>query len=395
MILAAEPGATIALGTKAADRRATRCAQRRRGRLDRRHARLEAGQGGRFLLLRRRARSTRSAAASRWSRSQQNVDLTYRLYDYGSDRELHLDDGARGRRSQPVHAAADRRRGRAKAARSCAKGPSSCSNAGPAATATSTLPDGVTGWLVPLKGEGVVDGVAWQAGECVTVDRQRARSRQRRTATCCSPIRATSGSDARPRGCGIEAPINHSRALSDTRTMLRVLTLSTLFPDATRRNFGVFVERQTLGLAAHPDVELRVVAPVGLPPFPLGAARPARRARQAAARRDSGRASTSIARASSRMPGTAGAFTSRRWPARSARCWPTCAAISPFDVIDASFFFPDGPAAVALGERFGVPVSIKARGSDIHHWGTAAGDRRPGARRGPGGRRPARGVATR
>src|SRR3954468_677323 len=51
--------------------------------------------------------------------------------------------------------------------------------------------------------------------------------------------------------------------------MLRVLTLSTLFPDAGRRNFGVFVERQTLGLAAHSDVELRVVAPVGLPPFPL------------------------------------------------------------------------------------------------------------------------------
>ncbi|MEV8698271.1 hypothetical protein AB0056_26570, partial [Klebsiella pneumoniae] len=24
---------------------------------------------------------------------QQNVDLTYRLYDYGSDRELHLDAG--------------------------------------------------------------------------------------------------------------------------------------------------------------------------------------------------------------------------------------------------------------------------------------------------------------
>ena len=41
-----------------------------------------------------------------------------------------------------------------------------------------------------------------------------------------------------------------------------------------------------------------------------------------------------------------------------------------FDVIDASFFYPDGPAAVALGRRFGVPVSIKARGADIHHWGT-------------------------
>jgi teichuronic acid biosynthesis glycosyltransferase TuaC len=38
-------------------------------------------------------------------------------------------------------------------------------------------------------------------------------------------------------------------------------------------------------------------------------------------------------------------------------------------VIDAEFFFPDGVAAVELGRRFGVPVSIKARGSDIHYWG--------------------------
>ncbi|RYD59709.1 MAG: glycosyltransferase family 4 protein, partial [Sphingomonadales bacterium] len=51
--------------------------------------------------------------------------------------------------------------------------------------------------------------------------------------------------------------------------MLRVLTLSSLFPDASRPNFGVFVERQALGLAAHPDVELKLVAPVGLPPWPM------------------------------------------------------------------------------------------------------------------------------
>ncbi|NDS23421.1 glycosyltransferase, partial [Klebsiella pneumoniae] len=38
-------------------------------------------------------------------------------------------------------------------------------------------------------------------------------------------------------------------------------------------------------------------------------------------------------------------------------------------VISTEFFFPDGPAAVLLGRRFGVPVSIKARGSDIHDWG--------------------------
>ena len=51
--------------------------------------------------------------------------------------------------------------------------------------------------------------------------------------------------------------------------MLRVLTLSSLFPDASRPNFGVFVERQTLGLAAHPGVELKLVAPLGLPPWPI------------------------------------------------------------------------------------------------------------------------------
>jgi glycosyltransferase involved in cell wall biosynthesis len=41
----------------------------------------------------------------------------------------------------------------------------------------------------------------------------------------------------------------------------------------------------------------------------------------------------------------------------------------PFDVIDAEFFFPDGLAAVRLGKALGVPVSIKARGSDILYWG--------------------------
>src|SRR4051812_29432914 len=51
--------------------------------------------------------------------------------------------------------------------------------------------------------------------------------------------------------------------------MMRVLTLSTLYPDSGRPQFGVFVERQTLALAARPGVEVEVAAPVGLPPWPL------------------------------------------------------------------------------------------------------------------------------
>ncbi|MEG3168633.1 glycosyltransferase [Sphingomonas sp. LB3N6] len=163
--------------------------------------------------------------------------------------------------------------------------------------------------------------------------------------------------------------------------MLRILTLSTLFPDATRLNFGVFVERQTLGLAAHPDVSLVAVAPVGLPPGPL--------------RRIGHYSSLATLPMREIWKGvdvhrprfTALPFTKGRHHAAALEraLVPVLDAIRAdfaFDVIDASFFFPDGPAAVALGRRYGVPVSIKARGSDIHHWGevpaTAAQVRRAG-----------------
>jgi teichuronic acid biosynthesis glycosyltransferase TuaC len=152
--------------------------------------------------------------------------------------------------------------------------------------------------------------------------------------------------------------------------MLRILTLSTLFPDATRPNFGVFVERQALGLAAHPGVFLRVVAPVGLPPWPLTQTT---RYREVAA---VPLVETWKGLAVHRPRFTAMPLTwGRRFaPALTRAVIPLLDRLwdeAPFDVIDASFFFPDGPAAVALGRRYGVPVSIKARGADIHHWGHA------------------------
>lgn len=152
--------------------------------------------------------------------------------------------------------------------------------------------------------------------------------------------------------------------------MLRVLTLSTLFPDATRPNFGVFVERQTLGLAAHPQVELKAVAPIGLPPWPLLHHRHYR-ALAAVPRRETWKGLEVIRPRFLALPGTAGRFH----PAMLRRALlPVLDQLRDafrFDVIDASFFFPDGPAAVALGRRYGVPVSIKARGGDIHWWGRA------------------------
>lgn len=156
--------------------------------------------------------------------------------------------------------------------------------------------------------------------------------------------------------------------------MLRVLTLSTLFPDTSRPNFGVFVERQTLGLAAHPGVELKLVAPLGLPPWPLSRLGHYA-ALSALPRHECWKGVATWRPHFLNVPGSGG-----RWHAAmlTRRLLPLLRQIRrdfAFDVIDASFFFPDGPAAVALGRHFGVPVSIKARGADIHHWGNAPATR--------------------
>ncbi len=151
--------------------------------------------------------------------------------------------------------------------------------------------------------------------------------------------------------------------------MLRVLTLSTLFPDVTRPNFGIFVERQTIGLAALPQVELRVVAPIGLPPGPLALIQHADKL--ALPVRETWRGLDVYRPRFTNIPGVGGRWHPHHLQRALAPLLDDIRREFAFDVIDASFFFPDGPAAVAFGARYGVPVSIKARGADIHHWGTS------------------------
>jgi len=150
--------------------------------------------------------------------------------------------------------------------------------------------------------------------------------------------------------------------------MLRVLTLATLFPNGARPAFGGFVERQTCGLAALPGVEVEVVAPIGLPIWPLSL-----HPRYSWLR--------SLPASETRNGLVVHRPRYRIWPAarKAQRARAMAAALLPvlrdirsrfpFDVIDAEFFWPDGPAAMRLAEALGLPFSIKARGSDIHLWG--------------------------
>jgi glycosyltransferase involved in cell wall biosynthesis len=154
--------------------------------------------------------------------------------------------------------------------------------------------------------------------------------------------------------------------------MLRVLTLASLFPHGLKPTLGVFVERQTLGLAARKDVALEVASPLGWPVWPLSlhphyaplAALPEREAWKG----------VTVHRPRFRVwPRFGEAGAAERMAEALLPLLKEIRARFPFDVIDAEFFWPDGPAAVRLGQALGVPVSIKARGSDIHYWGGRAG----------------------
>lgn len=151
---------------------------------------------------------------------------------------------------------------------------------------------------------------------------------------------------------------------------MRILTLATLFPNAARPNFGIFVERQTATLAAREGVDITVLSPQTMPPWPLS-------------RHDRYRATAKLALHESwhglevyrprylHLPGI-GAHWQPWLMARA--IWPLVQRLHaerPFDLIDAEFFYPDGPAARVLAKRLGIPYSVKARGADIHFWGNA------------------------
>ncbi len=150
--------------------------------------------------------------------------------------------------------------------------------------------------------------------------------------------------------------------------MLRVLTFSTLYPDASRPNFGTFVELQTRGLAAHPEVDLRVMVPWARLPL-IGRLFDHDRAPDQLPQTEYRNGLTVFRLPFAHLPVVGTRFDAQSIARSQRRALLALHAEFPFDVIDAQFFWPDGPAAIALGRELGVPVSIKARGADIHYWG--------------------------
>jgi mannose-6-phosphate isomerase len=99
---------------------------------------------------------------------QQNSETTYRLYDYGSDRELHLDDGIAVAITRPYVPIVSP--GTVDNARTIlVEGPKFVLERWRGGEHRVTLPNEMTAWLVPISGAGEVAGVSWAAGDCVAV----------------------------------------------------------------------------------------------------------------------------------------------------------------------------------------------------------------------------------
>lgn len=155
---------------------------------------------------------------------------------------------------------------------------------------------------------------------------------------------------------------------------MRILSLSTLFPTPTRPDFGKFVANQMKAVAALGEAEVTVVNPLGLPPLAGAIASLTGQSRYRAQldcppiSRLSG---IEVHHPRFRLIPRIGGDSN---PARIVKAVLPLARrlhqAKRFDLIDAQFFYPDGPAAARIAAELGLPYTIKARGSDIHYWST-------------------------
>ncbi len=150
---------------------------------------------------------------------------------------------------------------------------------------------------------------------------------------------------------------------------LNILTLSTLFPNSAAPNFGIFVERQTAALADRVEANVTVINPIGMPPQPLRGLAPYRALTGLPLHQHWGKLNVHRPRFPI-VPKFGGAKNPDRIASAILPLVRRLHEENPFDLIDAEFFYPDGPAAMRLSEALDIPFVIKARGADIHHWGS-------------------------
>jgi glycosyltransferase involved in cell wall biosynthesis len=147
---------------------------------------------------------------------------------------------------------------------------------------------------------------------------------------------------------------------------MRILTLTTLYPNASTPTRAIFVENRLRRIVEMGGVSARVVSP--LPWFPSRDPRFGAYAAFAAAPREEVRHGIRI---------THPRYLVMPKVCTSLQAWTYLIAARreaeqvieegfPFDLIDAHYVYPDGVAAAWLGRQMGKPVVVTARGTDLN-----------------------------
>jgi len=147
---------------------------------------------------------------------------------------------------------------------------------------------------------------------------------------------------------------------------MRVLTVTSLWPNAAQPNHGIFVENRMARVHATGRADITVIAPVPwfpstasvFGPYATFAKVPAREERNGI-RIEHPRYGT--------IPKVGMWVQPTLYHAALARCAKRLIAeTGPFDIIDAHYFYPDGVAAARLADELDLPLTITARGTDIN-----------------------------
>jgi teichuronic acid biosynthesis glycosyltransferase TuaC len=151
-----------------------------------------------------------------------------------------------------------------------------------------------------------------------------------------------------------------------TAQPLRVLSLTTLFPNAALPTHGIFVENRLRRVAATQKITLRVVAPV--PWFPFRGKVFGHYAAWARAPRFEKRHGIQISHPRYLVLPKIGMwlqpfFLYRAMLAEVRRLERQGFV---FDLIDAHYYYPDGVAAALLARYFNKPFTVTARGTDLN-----------------------------
>lgn len=158
--------------------------------------------------------------------------------------------------------------------------------------------------------------------------------------------------------------------------MLKILTFSTLYPNAEYPNHGIFVENRIRKLAESGLAEITVAAPVGYFPFTwklfgsyASYARTPRKETRHGLDVYHPRYLVLPKMGMNIAPGLM--YLSLRASMNELR-----ARISEFDLIDAHYFYPDGVVAARFARDWDLPFIVTARGSDINQITNYAGPRK-------------------